>query len=161
MELLGDLFGVSKTTVSNICTTWWRFLSRELGCLIYNPPKHVAHQLLPSNFENNAYSDVRHIIDATEIFIQTPKSHALSNACWSDYKKHYTVKYLVSCLPCGMINFISNGWSGRASDNYVTEHSGFTEILEPMDKILADKGFTIHRLLAQFATELVSKRVEK
>ena len=67
MEVLGDMFGVSATLVSNICTTWWRFLSEQLKVLIFNPEKHVVAQLLPTNFIAPPYRDVRHIIDCTEV----------------------------------------------------------------------------------------------
>ena len=155
MEMLGDLFGVSPTTISNICKTWWRFLSQQLKCLIYNPPKWVVMKNRPPGFEHPSYKGTRHIIDCTETFIQTPKKPDLAAAMWSDYKKHYTVKYLLSCLPIGSFNYVSKGWSGRTSDNHITEHSGFTNILEPMDKVLADKGFQVQKLMGQFATEMV------
>lgn len=99
---LADRFGISQTTVSKIINTWVRFLANELKCLIHNPPKEIAMQHLPKKFTAQKYRNVRHIIDCTEMFIETPKDPKLKTATWSDYKHHQTLKVLVSIMPCGM-----------------------------------------------------------
>ena len=53
-EMIGDMFGVSKSCVSRIC------------------------------------KDVRHIIDCTEFFIETPTGLKMKRQFWSPYKNHYT-----------------------------------------------------------------------
>ena len=35
------------------------------------------------------------------------------------------MKYLIGITPQGTVSFITNGWGGRISDKYITEHSGF------------------------------------
>ena len=105
MAILGSLFGVSESQVSRIVTTWFKFLSKAIGSLVYNPDKGAVMQCRPKAFEDRHYRDVRHIIDATEVFIETPKSLKLAAACYSDYKHHHTVKYLVSINPNGHISF--------------------------------------------------------
>ena len=42
-----------------------------------------------------------------------------------------------------MISFLSKAWGGRASDQHITRESGFQDLLEPTDLVMADKGFTI------------------
>ena len=37
----------------------------------------------------------------------------------------------------------SKAWSGRTSDIYLTKHFGFYDILDPLDEVIADKGFNI------------------
>ena len=61
---------------------------------------------------------------------------------WSDYKHHNTAKYLVSINPSGLINYVSEGFGGRCSDKYITNNSGFLDIIEPYDCVMADRGFT-------------------
>ena len=41
------------------------------------------------------------------------------------------------------LNFISEAWGGRTSDIHLTRESGFYNILEPCDAVMADRGFTI------------------
>ena len=86
---------------------------------------------------------MRHIIDCTEIFIETPSTPSLRAATWSDYKQHNTAKVLVSVIPNGAFNFISKAWGGRTSDVHLTRESSFYNILEPYDEVMADRGFTI------------------
>lgn len=45
-----------------------------------------------------------------------------------------------------MINFISEclrGGGGRVSDKVITNQSGFLDVVEPNDTVLADRGFPI------------------
>ena len=49
-----------------------RVLSSELKCLIYNPPLEVLKENLPKKFKKPDYSNTKHIIDCTEVFIETP-----------------------------------------------------------------------------------------
>lgn len=84
---------------------------------------------MPKKFKKPGYSKVRHIIDCTEIFIETPSTPELRTATWSDYKQHNTAKILVSVTPNGAFNFISKAWGGRTSDVHLTRESSFYDIL--------------------------------
>lgn len=154
-EDIADRFGVSATHVSNVLTTWLKLLGSVLGTLVFNPPKEVVRANLPPSFKNNIYKDVRHIIDCTEIFIETPNSLEVAAQTWSDYKHHHTAKILVSITPSGMINFVSEAWTGRASDKFVTMNCGFLNIVEPYDKVMADRGFPIKEELLLLNAELL------
>ena len=137
-------FGIGTTTVSNVFTTWIKILSKELGFLVYNPSKDVVKiQTLPAKFKKPGYSNVRHILDCTEIFIETPSNPTVRAAPWSDYKHHNTAKLLVSITPNGAFNFVSKAWGDRTSDVNVTRESSFYDTCEPYDEVMADRGLTI------------------
>lgn len=151
---LAQRFGISINTVSNIFNTWVKILASELKCLIYNPSMEVVKKTLPKKFKKPGYCKVRHIIDCTEIFIETPSDPAIRASTWSDYKHHNTAKVLVSITPNGAFNFVSEAWGGRTSDVYLTRESEFYNILEPYDAVMADRGFTIAEDLLLHRAEL-------
>ena len=51
--------------------------------------------------------------------------------------------------------FISDAFEGSISDKEITIQSGFLDIVQPGDVILADRGFNIHELLAKKGARLV------
>ena len=89
-DIVGDLFGISASFVSEICVTWWKFLSRELKPLIYNPSSEAHRELLPESFNTPRYRKVEHIVDCTEVFTETPKNKKVKSILWSHYKHHHT-----------------------------------------------------------------------
>lgn len=72
---------------------------------------------------------------------------------WSNYK-HNNTKYLVGITPAGAVSFLSKGCGGRVSDKQITLESGFLDLLEPRNEILADKGFFIRDELAAYGATL-------
>ena len=73
---------------------------------------------------------------------------------WSQYKHYNTAKYLISITPQGVISFISRMWGGRASDQFITENSGFLYIFRATDVILVDIGFLIKEALGAHGASL-------
>ena len=74
----------------------------------------------------------------------------------SDYKHHNTAKFLLCIDSNGQFNFASNGYGGRVSDQAITAHSGFNNLVEARDLIMANKSFTIRdELLLRFADLLL------
>ena len=47
----------------------------------------------------------------------------------------------LAITPDGSISFVSRAFGGRLSDKYITNNSGFLQLIRPEDLILADKGF--------------------
>ena len=76
-----------------------------------------------------------------------PKSLVNQACTWSDYKHHNTLKFLVGISPSGYISFLSDCYGGRASDKFITKDSGFYDLLERDDEIMADRGFQIQEEL--------------
>ena len=102
---------------------------------------------MPKSFKES-YPTTRCIIDATEIFTQMPSNPAAQQITFSSYKNHNTLKALIGITPSGAISFISKLYGGNISDRELTVKSGFLDLLEPGDSIMADRGFTIGDILA-------------
>lgn len=94
---------------------------------------------MPKSFKN--YPNTRAIIDCTEIFCENSSTVEKQVLMYSSYKCHHTVKYLIAISPSGLITFLSKGFSGKSTDSFITNQSGFLDLIEPGDFILADKGF--------------------
>lgn len=122
--------------------------------IVYRPSKEEVVNTMPDCFKNNFGDQAAHIIDCLELFIEAPYHFDTRIQCWSEYKHHYTLKYLVSITPQGMFEFISKGYGGRANDMLITTNCGFLDILEPHDLILADKGFNMHDVFKMRGVEL-------
>lgn len=56
---------------------------------------------------------------------------------FSNYKKHNTAKVPIAVSPTGTITFVSKAWDGRVSDKQITEESGFLNLIEPSEVVLA------------------------
>ena len=65
------------------------------------------------------------IIDASELFIQTPSDLMLQSSTWSNYKQHNTTKFLIGITPNGAITFVSPAFVGSISDRELTHFSGY------------------------------------
>jgi len=144
----GDLacrFCIDQSSVSRILNQWIPMLANVLGGLIVWPQTNIGPATPPYNFLPNSVA----IIDGTEIFIQRPSNLTTQKSSYSDYKSHTTVKYLVAIDTfTGVLIYVSNGFSGNASDRYTIEQSGILEVLKPGQRILADKGYTARDLFA-------------
>ena len=115
--------------------------------LIKWPTCEAIQRTMPFCFRVHYGLKVTAIIDCFELFIEKP-SNLMARACtWSQYKHYNTAKYLIAVTPQGVISFISKGWDGCASDQYITDHSGFLRHILCGDIILADRGFLIEESL--------------
>lgn len=87
-------FQISSTTVSRYFITWVCFLYQELREIEWFPSKDQVAGTLPFS-SRERYPTTVSIIDASEVFIQTPSDLMLQSTAWSNYKHHNTMKFLV------------------------------------------------------------------
>ena len=122
-------------------------MCKELQWLILWPDRSIIQRNMPDMFLKY-YPKCRVIIDCTEVYIETPSSLEIAAMCWSNYKQHYTVKFLIGITPNGAISFASPVYGGRASDAFIVKDCRFLNSLQPYDEVMADRGFKIHDLLS-------------
>ena len=111
--------------------TWW-------------PRKEVVLQHLPAAFREKCPTTIC-IVDASELYIETPTDLHLQSSTWSSYKHHNTAKFLIACTPNGAVSFISDLFMGSISDKELTQKSGLLQLLTdvPGFSVMADHGFLI------------------
>ncbi|KAJ8946583.1 hypothetical protein NQ314_008838 [Rhamnusium bicolor] len=137
---LADDFGTSKSNASKIFSKSLPVISKYLRkCILTAQPTSVKSNL-PLAFRAR-YNNVLCIIDCLEIEIEKPSDSVKQSLTWSEYKKCNTLKYLISCTPDGIVNFISTGYGGRTSDAVIIENCGFLDVIPPGVAIMADRGF--------------------
>lgn len=134
-----DRFGLSVSTVSRIIITWINFLYLRFKEINLWPARELVNGNMPQVFQD-LYPSTRVIIDATEIYVETPSLPELQQMTYSTYKNHNTYKCLIGISPGGAITFISKLFPGSISDKQLT---GLLQLLERGDSIMADRGFDI------------------
>ncbi len=150
---IAERFGISVSTVSRICITWLNFLYIKLRELPLWPKREIVQAYMPNIFKQ-LYSMTRVIIDATEIFVETPSLPELQQMTFSSYKNHNTYKALIGISPSGAITFVSQLFPGSISDKQLTRRSGLYDLLEAGDSVMADRGFDIQDDLTVLGVQL-------
>lgn len=128
-------------------------MSVRLSKLIRWPDRDAVLKTMPITFRKH-YPRCVVIIDCFEIFLDRPTNLLARAQTYSSYKHHNTVKYLIGITPQGTVSYISEGWGGRTSDKYLTEHCTLLNKLEQGDTVLADRGFDIKDSVAQMYSRL-------
>ena len=131
------------------------FLYHELSEINWFPSKEQIAGTLQFAFRER-YPTTVSIIDASEIFVETPSDLVLQSTAWSSYKHHNTFKFLVSCTPNGAIFYISPLYLGSVSDPQLTRDYGYLEKLDGMSgaSVMANRGFTIKDSLKNIGIQL-------
>ena len=147
--LNADHFDISPTKSSFIFTTWIKLLRKLLKNLVAWLPREAIRDNLPKAFIKTGNNKCRVILDCAKVFNERPKSLDCQPATWSDYKQHNTIK-----LP-----FLSSCHGGRASARFITKDSGFYDLLEHDDIIMAGRSFQIQEdLLLHFCNLQIPPR---
>ncbi|XP_018577280.1 uncharacterized protein LOC108915667 [Anoplophora glabripennis] len=142
-KYLSYKFGIAPSTASDIFYKCVDVMYARYKGLVVWPDRETLRKNIPECFKENFGNRVTVIIDCFEIFCETPLGLLNAARYWSNYKHHHRIKVLIGITPQGTISFISEAWTGRSSDKYLTENCGFLNKILPGDIILADRGFLI------------------
>ena len=97
-EDLAYRFNVHNSTVSRNFHRVLDVMDIKLKHLIIWPERSVLKKTMPTCFRQH-FSNCSVIIDCTEIFIERPTNLLARAQCWSNYKHHSTVKFLIGITP--------------------------------------------------------------
>lgn len=147
-------FAISPSTASETFYNCVDVLYNRLKNLVYWPEREALQKNVPTCFKETFGNQVAVIIDCFEVFTETPSNVVNASRCWSNYKHHETVKFLIGITPQGTISYISEAWGGRTSDKFLTENCGFLNLILPGDIVLADRGFLIHDSIEMLGAHL-------
>lgn len=153
---MGDLshqFHVPQSLASKIMSHWLDRLEDFLRPLIPWLPRETLQAAVPAAFKKN-FSNTTCIIDFIEILLQKPHNMDSKEESYN-HSSVTTVKYLVAVAPCGLVMFVSDTYSSRYSDKFITMDSGFLTYLRPGDEVMAYRDFTIKDLLVEKHVRLV------
>lgn len=153
-KIIADLFNVSMTTVSRVTITWANYLYLVLGTLPIWYTRERVHATMPEKFREFCPT-LRVILDCTEVKCESPALLTLQSETFSTYKNNTTFKSLIGIAPNGAITFVSRLYTGAVSDKELILLSGVLDLLEPGDSVMADKGFTIGKMLEDVGANLV------
>jgi len=143
-QVIAGTIGLNPKTVSGYFHKWINIMYHKLRFLVKMQDRDHIFDTIPNHFRSE-FPKITSIIDCFEIRCESPEKLRLKAQLYSNYKKHSTIKILISCSPTGSINFVSKAWGGRASDKTIVLESGFDKhtFHNPGDQILADRGFDL------------------
>ncbi|XP_035447531.2 uncharacterized protein LOC118274205 [Spodoptera frugiperda] len=137
---LTDDYGMTPAGLSKIFLKNIPLIASFMRPFIVELDRDIIKRTLPMAFRHKYYN-VSCIIDCLEIEIQKPSKAINQALTWSEYKKTNTIKYLISCTPNGLVNYISPGFGGRTTDTCVVESCDFVKSLKSGMVVMADRGF--------------------
>ncbi|XP_047997647.1 uncharacterized protein LOC125235212 [Leguminivora glycinivorella] len=138
-NLMSDDYAMTPSYLSKIFSKNIPLIASVMKPFIVSLDSEMIKKTLPMAFRHK-YHNVSCIIDCLEIEVEKP-SRAMNQAfTWSDYKKSNT-KYLISCTPNGLVNYISPGFGGRTTDTCIVESCDFVQTLKSGMFVMADRGF--------------------
>jgi hypothetical protein len=151
---IADLFGISSPTCSKYFRETLSIIRAAIDFAVYWPTITEIQNNMTKYFMPK-YSRTRVILDCTEILVESPYCLNCQSATYSHYKSRFTAKYLVGVTPAGLISYLSPGYSGRASDKFITNAEKVLDLCDSGDQVMVDKGFFIEKECEERGIELI------
>ncbi|XP_021704426.1 uncharacterized protein LOC110677684 [Aedes aegypti] len=145
---LAEEYSVCTTTISKYFHRTLFVLYGALKYALEPVSKDISIRHLPRIFKDKYGSRRIHIIDCFEVATEEPTDPKAALSHHSSYKMRETTKFMIAMSADGRVSFISHAYAGRCSDRKIAETSGFLDMLEPGDVVIADKGFDISDMIS-------------
>lgn len=142
-----DLAGVSVTTVGRYfeaCVMWLDAFFEEFNICAQDCTEERAGAAAAA--DSDAFDPVVYVLDGTELPTDSPGDRLLQRGIFSAHKLKSmdALKWLVGLHPKGYINFVSDAFPGRITDNEITECGDLLDqCLKSGSDDMAEKGFII------------------
>ena len=105
-EVLAYLRGIVKTTAIEYLWRWIDIMYATLKQLIEMADRDHIFDIIPTVFKSK-FPRLASTIHSFEIFTESLRNLMVRAQCFNQYKRHCTIKVLISCTPLGSINFLS------------------------------------------------------
>ena len=154
-EYLSGVFKVDTSTVDKSFLHVMQVLNEQLvpSTLIW-PGKSETEKKLPFIFKDS-YPTCVSVIDIFEIpIVDDASKDGSQDSAAPSVKPRKTVKYLISVLPHGFVNFVSKGFNGYTNETQLIEKCGYLTNLEPSDIVLANEHFNVADAIANHGAKL-------
>lgn len=142
---LSRSFGISKTTVDNIWITCVNFMARQFKEINFGPDRDTVNLFSTVTFfKNFPLQDL--LLMALKSLSKNQNPLLLNNLPSQLIK----TEILLMCLlvPHLVDLYISPAYGGSTSDREIVELNPLTNICEPGDSVMSDKGFNVQDLFA-------------
>ncbi|KAL7537895.1 hypothetical protein ACHAXR_008145 [Thalassiosira sp. AJA248-18] len=143
--------------MSDIFHEWSQVLDDALREMFPRPTRSQLLRAFPKRFiEADGHARCNLLLDAFEIFTQASSNPNVSSSTHSDYKKHNTVKFLGGCDPigCSYAGSVSEGYPGKTSDVFMTEHTNILRKVHFGGTAKVDKGFMVNNIGARLGVDI-------
>ena len=135
-KVMADRFKISFSPTNNIIRNRLRGTADTLGKFVF-VPNQVLNDTKHPHF--NPTKNLHSIIDATELYIETPEGHKNQCLTWSNHKHHNTMKILAAAAANSLIIFVSKAYSGLISDKTLTNRCNYLDRTDPCCQLITDK----------------------
>lgn len=136
---IGDLFGLSHSTVSQVT---WRFVEamEEKGlCHLQWPSSGTEMEEVKSKFEKiQGLPNCCGVVDTTHIMMCLPTSDPACNV-WLDSEKNHSMILQAIVDPDMRFRDIVTGWPGKMKDSMVFQSSNFCKLCDTGERLNGEK----------------------
>ena len=110
--VMGSWFNISNAGVGKIFEQVLDIFHQEVRSMVHWLDKDTIQAKMPAAFKA-LNENIRCIVDCPESYCEKPAGIESQVQFYSNYRSHFTVKFLIAIAPHGFIMFISEAYGGK------------------------------------------------